>query len=334
MSFKLVEAHPRLSLTDVPPCRPVSSLLEDARRGLLEPPRSLPPKYFYDERGSDLFDQICLTDEYYPTRTEGALLASYGQQIIDVTQPDHIIELGSGTCRKTRHLLDAWGEGNQEVVFWPFDVCGPMLAETSLQLAHEYDWLAINALVGDYSAGLAKLPNPEGRRLYLFLGGTIGNFQPDCAVDFLHDVASHMRPGDYFLLGADRVKSPEVLEAAYNDATGVTAAFNLNLLNVLNRDLEADFDPRRFSHRAVFNSDESRIEMHLVAEEDHPVTLGELDTTIQFSAGEHMLTEISRKFTADALESLLSSAGMRIVQHYEPQNNYFSLVLAERQAAN
>ena len=322
------QGHVRLSCRDVRPARILPGLAEDVQRGLLEPPRSLPPKYFYDERGSQLFDAICDTPEYYVTRTEDALLLECAGELISGLRPSHIIEFGSGTSRKTRHLFDQCASTGNAAVYWPFDVCEEMLLCSGRNLLHHYDWLRVNALVGDYSAGLRHLPRPGGDCLYLFLGGTIGNFMPAEALAFLREVRSGMGPGDRLLLGADRVKAPEILHAAYNDRAGITAAFNLNLLRVLNRELGGDFDPTAFEHEAVYNRVASRIEMYLVSSRDQSVELARLGRVLALAAGERILTEISRKFTPDSLTEMLTAAGFAVERHFQPDNGFFSLMLA------
>jgi L-histidine N-alpha-methyltransferase len=316
---------PQVSCQPVAPARAVPSLLDDARAGLLCAPRSLPPKYFYDDRGSRLFDRICDTPEYYPTRTEASLLGAHADEIMRLARPDHILEFGSGTSRKTRHLLDV----QSALHYWPFDVCEPMLCEAGEALIDAYPGLRVTPLLGDYNAGLAQLPSPEGRRLFVFLGGTIGNFEHRHAHDFLAELRAHMRPGDALLLGADRIKDPARLHAAYNDAQGVTAEFNLNLLRVLNRELGADFRIEAFAHEARFEAERGRIEMYLVSLEDQRVRLPALDAHIDLGAGERILTEISRKFTMQGLEALLEEAGLAARRHFEPADGAFSLVLAE-----
>lgn len=318
----------RLSCRAVRPARILPGLAEDVGQGLLEPPRSLPPKYFYDERGSRLFDAICDTPEYYVTRTEDALLMECAGELIDGLRPAHIIEFGSGASRKTRHLFDRCASAGNAAVYWPFDVCEEMLLNSGRHLLHHYDWLRVNALVGDYLAGLRHLPRPGGACLYLFLGGTIGNFMPAEALAFLREVRAGMRPGDRLLLGADRVKAPEILHAAYNDLAGITAEFNLNLLRVLNRELEADFDPGAFAHEAVYNPDARRIEMYLVSRRDQSVGLARLGRVLELAAGERILTEISRKFTPDSLTDMLTAAGFAVERHFQPDNGFFSLMLA------
>ena len=318
----------RFSCLAVPASRRVPSLEEDVRDGLLEPPRTLPPKYFYDDRGSRLFDRICDTPEYYPTRTEAALLAENAGALMALAAPDALVEFGSGTSRKTRHLLEACEVAQRAPDYWPFDVCEEMLREAGQELMDEYSWLQVRALVGDYLAGLEHLPLPGGRRCFVFLGGTIGNFEPTQARWFLGQLRAHMRPGDSLILGADRVKDPRVLHSAYNDAEGITAEFNLNVLRVLNRELAADFDPGAFTHRADYNERLAQIEMYLVAEDEQRVAFGELDAQLHIRPGEKILTEISRKFTPEGLEALLAEAGLAVEAHFEPDNAFFSLVYA------
>lgn len=314
----------------VSPSRRAKTLAEDVIEGLLEPPRALPSKYFYDARGSELFDRICDTAEYYPTRVEDALLARYAVDIIRRLRPRHILELGSGTSRKTRHLLSACG-GRQGMTYWPFDVCQAVLEQTSDHLANEYPWVEINPLLGDYSTGLDHLPAPCGGCLYVFLGGTLGNFEESEAIVLLTELMVHMKSKDRLLLGIDRVKSGHIIQAAYDDTDGVTAEFNRNVLHVLNRELGGDFKPGSFAHRAVYNEVEARIEMYLVADTVQQVSLEALDVVLRFDVGECLLTEISRKFTLDSAARLLACAGLVIERHYTPDNQYFSLLVVAPQ---
>lgn len=318
----------RLNCQKVLPARVVPSLLEDVKKGLLQEPRCLPAKYFYDEQGSQLFDKICDTQEYYPTRTEDALLQQVADDIIKHCQPEHLVELGSGTSRKTRRLFDACEKQGYQVKYWPFDVCEEIVKQASASLVDEYHWLKVNGLVGDYNAGLQHLPDFSGRSLYVFLGSTIGNFDHEDGVAFLTELRQSMSDDDMLLLGVDRIKDVDVLNAAYNDKDGVTAAFNLNMLNVLNREVGADFDLNKFKHHAFFNHEESRIEMHLIATEQQTVKLQALEAEIQFEEGDSILTEISRKFTHTSLHKLLKEAGFVLSKHFSSDNNYFSLVLA------
>jgi len=318
----------RIDCLTVLPSRDIPDVIEDASAGLIETPRTMSPKYFYDERGSQLFDAICDTPEYYPTRTEENLLRRHARKIIALVQPDHIIEFGSGTSRKTRYLLDACQEAGRNVTYWPFDVCEPVLRESGMALLNDYAGLTVRPLVGDYHGGLDQMPLPQGSCLYLFLGGTIGNFEPESANLFLAEVSSRMYSGDAFLMGADRVKHPDILHAAYNDASGITADFNMNLLHVLNRELDADFDIDGFRHRAVYNAHRERIEMYLVSDGIQHVRLGALDCEIQLDSGEEIMTEISRKFTQDSLLSLLVESGFSLRHHFEAEDQLYSLVLA------
>ena len=311
------------------PTRIVPSLSEDVARGLFGAPRTLPPKYFYDERGSLLFDRICDVPEYYPTRTESALLQRIAREVIETARPERIVELGSGTSRKTRHLFDACAELECHPAYAPVDVCDEVLVASGEALSEDYPWLDVRPFVGDYTAGLGNLPRRATRDLVVFLGGTIGNFTREQATDFLRELRAMLAPGDTLLLGADRVKEPDVLHAAYNDDAGLTAEFNLNLLRVLNRELGADFDLAAFEHYALFNPLESRIEMHLIAMRDQTVTFEGLHDSLHLREGENILTEISRKFTRAQLESMLEDAGLRVVRHYESDAHKFSLVLAE-----
>lgn len=316
----------------VRPARAIPSLVEDVREGLLNSPRSLPPKYFYDDKGSRLFDAICDTEEYYPTRIEDALLKRSAMDIIASLQPRHVIELGSGTARKTRRLLDACEEQLCHATYWPFDVCESMVQGSAEALMDEYDWLRVRGLVGDYHAGFEHFPDLDGRSLFVFLGSTIGNLEHAEAVKFLRELRGVMGAGDSLLMGADRVKDADVLYAAYNDNEGLTAEFNLNVLHVLNREVDADFEVNAFEHKAIFNREDSRIEMHLVSKCDQMVKLTAMEETIIFRRGESILTEISRKFTPASLEALLAEAGFRIDRHYEAENGFFSLLLASPQS--
>lgn len=317
------------SCRHVIPSEHVQTLLEDARAGLLNEPRSLPPKYFYDAAGSELFDRICDTKEYYPTRTESALLQRYALPVIEKARPEYIIELGSGTSRKTRYLFDACTAMGEQPEYWPMDVCEPLLIETAQSLTADYSWLTVNALVGDYHGGFEHFPKATGDSLYVFLGGTIGNFGRKQAVDLLTGVRDLMAGNDKLLLGFDRVKETKALEAAYNDAQGVTAAFNLNLLRVLNAGLDADFDIDAFRHQAIYNPIDARIEMYLVAKSQQWVELAALDENLFIGKGERILTEISRKFTPETIESLLQESGFHLASHFEAEQPAYSLVLAE-----
>lgn len=314
----------------IQPVRRIPSLSDDVRRYLLRPAPSLPPKYFYDERGSLLFDRICDTKEYYPTRTETRLLEASATDIIQRARPDHLFELGSGTSRKTRVLFRACREARLAPAYWPLDVSEEILQQTAAELRVAYPWLAVNVLVGDYSGGLGNLPAMPGTVLCLFLGGTIGNFSEVEAKAFLGDLAARLDDDDRLLVGFDRVKEASVLEAAYNDAEGLTAEFNRNMLDVLNRELGADFDPAAFDHQAVYNAERARIEMYLVARRAVRAHFPGLGETLSLAPGERILTEISRKFTRDSLEGLLEAGGFRLEARYDAPDEWYSLALARK----
>lgn len=317
-----------MECTQVAPTRPVSTLSEDVETGLFANPRTLPPKYFYDEHGSLLFDRICDAPEYYPTRTESALLEQVAGDVISNVQPECILELGSGTSRKTRHLFDACEDKDCRPHYRPFDVCDEILVSSGEALQNDYEWLDVEPMVGDYTAGLGNLPRYAGATLVVFLGGTVGNFTPVERRDFLAELRATMSPGDTLLLGADRVKEPEVLHAAYNDSAGITAEFNLNVLRVMNRELGSNFELESFEHYAHFNPLESRIEMHLIAMRDQEVRFDGIDDALDFREGDNILTEVSTKFTRREAEGMLSEAGFVVDRHYESDVRKFSLLLA------
>jgi L-histidine Nalpha-methyltransferase len=302
-------------------------LARDVARGLREHPKSLPPKYFYDDRGSALFDTICDLPEYYLTRTGYALLQAHADDIVAVSRPDEIVELGSGTSRSTRILLSALARTATRVRYLPFDVSAGTLRRTASDLLDDYPELTVHAMVGDYEHDLERLP-PGGQRLVLFLGSTIGNFAPAATAEFLGRLRRQLTPGEHLLLGVDLVKPVEVLEAAYNDSAGVTAEFNRNVLHVINRQLDADFQPERFEHVAFFNHRRSQIEMHLRARTEHAVSIPALDMTVRFAPGETIHTEISRKFTHRDVVRTLAGAEFELIRWYTPANNFFALALA------
>ena len=312
----------------VRPTKSVPSLIDDVASGLFSARKQLPPKYFYDERGSALFDQICDEPEYYPTRTEDALLKRSAMDIISRVAPTQILEFGSGMSRKIRHLFDACSALECFPTYRPFDLCDEVLIKSGHELSRSFDWLDVAPLSGDYTAGLGNLPIGNERNLLMFLGGTIGNFTEDQGIAFLREIRALMGQTDRLLLGADRVKNPDILHAAYNDVAGITAEFNLNLLDVLNRELDANFDRSNFEHYAFYNPQLSQIEMYLVCMREQDVWIEALQRSLTFNEGDAIRTEISRKFTAESLEKLLRCAGFEIQSHYEASSLPFSLVLA------
>lgn len=303
----------------------------DVVAGLSAPHKTLPCKYFYDARGSELFEKICATPEYYPTRTERAILEAHAKEIAESTGAVEIVELGSGSARKTRVLLEAYSARGPEVHFAPIDVSGSMLEESSRKLVARYDDLIIRGIAGTYEDALAALhPAPEPQRMFLFLGSTVGNFTEGQRGRFLKRIREAMEPGDWFLLGFDRVKDRAVLEAAYNDAQGYTAAFNLNMLTHLNARFHGDFAVPQFRHRAFFNERASRIEMHLVSVDAQRARLRDLDFEAAFEDGETIHTEISRKFEPDALAAELSGLGFARAHDWSDPRGWFSLMLLKR----
>jgi L-histidine Nalpha-methyltransferase len=305
----------------------LEALRADVRSGLTAPRKSLPPKYFYDERGSELFDQITRLPEYYLTRAEASILAERSAEIAELSQCQSLVELGSGTSAKTRLLLGALLDGGTLREFMPFDVDPTVLADASAALAAEYPALKIRPFVGDFEQDLAAIPG-GGRRTIAFLGSTIGNLDPPARASFLKQVGAALGPGDTFLLGTDLVKDVTRLLRAYDDAAGVTAEFNRNVLRVVNRDLGGDFAVEEFQHIAIWDDVNDWIEMRLRSERDQRVTIRDLGLPVSFAAGEDLRTEISAKFRPDKLEEELTAAGLQTIRFWTDLNNDFGLTLA------
>ena len=287
------------------------ALEADVRAGLTASPKTLPPKWFYDARGSVLFDEITRLPDYYPTRCEREVLAERSAEIAELTAADTLVELGSGTSEKTRLLLDALRDAGTLRRFVPFDVDESVLTMASKQVVQEYPGVEVHAVVGDFERHLSELPK-GGRRLIAFLGGTIGNLRPDQRAILLGALAASMAPGDALLLGTDIVKDPARLVAAYDDATGVTADFNRNVLRVLNRELDGDADIEAFRHVALWDAEHEWIEMRLQAESAQTVHLAALDLTLEFAAGEQLHTEISSKFRPEGVRREVAAAGLEL----------------------
>ncbi|MBG6095644.1 L-histidine N(alpha)-methyltransferase [Nocardioides luteus] len=305
------------------------SLAEDARTGLSASPKWLPPKYFYDQRGSELFEEITRLPEYYPTRTERAMLTEHARDIAEASDAEVLLELGSGSSEKTRLLLDALERTGRLTTYVPVDVSASALTQAMDALAEERPGLVLEGVVADFDQHLGQLPTP-GRRLIALLGSTLGNYDRPGREQFLGSVAAAMQPGEGLLLGLDLVKDPGQLVAAYDDAAGVTAEFNLNALRVLNRSLGADFDPDDFRHLARWNTEEERIEMRLVAQESARVELSELDLVIKFDEGEELLTELSCKFRRNSIADELEAAGFHDLRWWTDPDEAYALVLAKR----
>ncbi len=299
----------------------------DAIEGLQGRPKSIPPVWFYDERGSRLFEDITQLPEYYPTRAERALLEAHAPDIAELSKADTLVELGAGACDKTRILLTAMQEAGTLSRYVPFDVSDDFLRDVAATLAEEYHQLDIHVVIGDFHRHLDEIPS-DGRRMIAFLGGTIGNLDPAQRVRFLSQLRATMSDGDSLLIGTDLVKDRSRLVAAYDDAAGVTAEFNRNVLRVLNEQLGGDFDPDRFRHVALWNEDEQWIEMRLRAEEATEVTLTGADIVVQFDEGEDLLTEISAKFTPQRVERELRDAGFVVDGMWGADDGEFLLTLA------
>jgi L-histidine N-alpha-methyltransferase len=304
-----------------------TALRRDVRDGLTQTPKSLPPKWFYDSVGSDLFDQITRLPEYYPTRAEAEILRARAAEIARVSGADTLVELGSGTSEKTRILLDALHDGGALQRFIPFDVDSSVLVAASAAIENEYPGIEIDAVCGDFEEHLGKIPQ-VGRRLVIFLGSTIGNLTTEPRAEFLAALSDSLQPGDTLLLGTDLVKDTDRLVAAYDDADGVTARFNKNVLAVVNRELDADFDLSAFEHVARWNADEERIEMWLLASTPQRVHVGALELTVDFTAGEEMLTEVSCKFRPERVGAELEAAGLRRTQWWTDAAGDFGLSLS------
>ncbi|MER6173803.1 L-histidine N(alpha)-methyltransferase [Streptosporangium sp. NPDC001681] len=303
------------------------ALEHDVRTGLTSTPKWLPPKWFYDEAGSELFSRITRLPEYYPTRRELAILRRHALDIATRSGADTLVELGSGTSEKTVLLLDALSATGTLRVYTPVDVDGATLGDAARWLAWRYRGLTVRAICADFEAHLALLPR-TGRRLVAFLGGTVGNLAPAAREVFLKELRATLRPGDTFLLGADLVKDIDRLVAAYDDVSGVTAAFNRNVLHVINRELGADFDPDAFEHVALYDARHEWIEMRLRASRAMRVRIPDLGLRVSFVAGEEMRTEISAKFRPEGLRQELVTAGFGMIGHYTDPTGDFSLVLA------
>ena len=304
-----------------------TALRNDVVTGLRKTPKTLPPKWFYDAVGSDLFDQITRLPEYYPTRAEAQILREQSAAIAAHSGADTLVELGSGTSEKTRMLLSALRDNGTLRRFVPFDVDAGVLESAGESLQQDYPELEIDAVCGDFEEHLAKIPG-GGRRLFVFLGSTIGNLTATPRAEFLAALADVLEPGDALLLGTDLVKDADRLVRAYDDSAGVTARFNRNVLAVINRELDADFDLDAFSHVARWNAGEERIEMWLRAEAPQRVHIRALDLSVEFGAGEEMLTEVSCKFRPDAVAAELDAAGLRRTHWWTDPAGDFGLSLA------
>ncbi|MEU3934830.1 L-histidine N(alpha)-methyltransferase [Streptomyces sp. NPDC029044] len=301
-----------------------AALRADVHRGLTGRPKTLPPKWFYDAHGSDLFEQITELPEYYPTRAEREILLARAGDVAAATGARTLVELGSGSSEKTRHLIDALPDLHTYV---PVDVSGSALSQAGQALAAERPGLDVHALIADFTAELT-LPDTPGPRLVAFLGGTIGNLLPAERAAFLASVRALLAPGDALLLGTDLVKDEEVLVRAYDDAAGVTAAFNKNVLTVINRELGADFEPAAFDHVALWDPGHEWIEMRLRSRTAQTVKVPALGLAVDFAAGEEMRTEVSAKFRQEGVRAELSAAGLELAHWWTDDAGRFALSLS------
>ncbi|MEU6234812.1 L-histidine N(alpha)-methyltransferase [Kitasatospora sp. NPDC047058] len=305
-----------------------TALRHDVQHGLTSEPKWLPPKWFYDARGSELFEEITRLPEYYPTRAERAILTARAGEIAAATRARTLVELGSGSSEKTRLLLDALRDLGTLESYVPVDVSESALAAAGKALSEEYPGLAVHGVLADFTTG-PGLPPGGGPRLVAFLGGTLGNLLPAERAAFLRRLRAALGPDDFLLLGTDLVKDPDVLVAAYDDAAGVTAEFNRNVLNVLNRELSADFDPDAFEHVALWDAEQEWIEMRLRSLRAQTVKIPALDLPVHFDAGEELRTEVSAKFRRERVAEELTAARLRLAHWWTDDEGRFGLSLAE-----
>ena len=302
-------------------------MADEVHDGLTSRPRQLPSKYFYDERGSRLFERITELPEYYLTRAEQALLDRSAADVARIIRPRELVELGAGSAKKTRTLIEAGLRAGTLRRYVPVEVSQAIAERTAHDVSRSYPELEVHAVVGDFEQHLGKVPH-GGRRLVALLGSTIGNFTEQDAVDFLRKTTHLMSGGDALLLGTDLVKDEAVLEAAYNDSQGVTAKFNANILNVVNRHLGGDFDPDGFEHVAYFNPDKSRVESYLRARSEQAVRLDKIDLDVQFDRGEMISTEVSCKYTRRSVEQILARAGLTVEHWFADSDRGYALSLS------
>jgi L-histidine N-alpha-methyltransferase len=304
-------------------------LAGDARAGLANRPRTLPSKYFYDERGSHLFEMITRLPEYYLTRSETEILEREAGHLVEAVQPRILVEFGSGAARKTRILLDAMSRRGLLDGYGPVDVSADASRQAANTLIRDYPEIMVEGVIGDFERP-RDLPFAGRPRLFVFLGSTIGNLESAQATLFLRSIRGEMTAADAFLIGFDLVKDVAILERAYNDDAGVTAMFNLNVLRVLNRELGGTFDLEAFRHRAVWNEAESRIEMYLVSMLDQRVRVPSIGLDVELDEGETIRTELCHKYTAESARLLLEAAGYAVESWCTDASGYFALALVRR----
>jgi len=325
---EIISDH-RLLIKGSEPDDLVSQFAKDVREGLSSEPKWLHCRYFYDERGSQLFEEICELPEYYLTRTEQKILQKCAAEMVGCPKKEiSLVELGSGSSRKTAFLLEALLERQGHVNYFPIDISKSMLVESSKRILNEYPNLRITGLVSEYEEGIRQIGNEvDGQKLVIFLGSNIGNFGPKEAVEFLNRIRSCLDADDRLLIGTDMEKDPAIIEPAYDDAQGVTAQFNLNILKRINDELGGSFDLEHFSHRSFYNSDESRIEMYICSNRDQAVTIAALNNTFRFVEGEMFHTENSYKFSAGLIDDLCRQSGFAVANCWQDDRRYFALNL-------
>jgi L-histidine N-alpha-methyltransferase len=306
-------------------------LADDVLDGLTRPFKELPPKHFYDARGSELFERICELPEYYPTRTERQILEENADEIVEETGAAELVELGSGSADKARILLDAMERAGTLRRYVPLDVSQQALETAARELVAVYEGLQVNGVIGDFERHLGSVPEADGEpRLVALLGGTIGNFPPGTRRRVLREIGRLLGPDDRLLLGTDLVKDPAVIEAAYDDSAGITAEFNRNVLRVINRELDADFLPEAFDHIAFFDGRNEWIEMRLRARRAHTVLIAALGLRVEFALGEELRTEISAKFTRRRVETDFRAAGLELERWYTDAEDLFAVSVGAR----
>lgn len=306
----------------------LESMARDVYTGLTAEPKYLPSKYFYDSRGSRLFELITQLPEYYLTSAECGLLSGTAASLVRELKPRELVELGAGSPDKIRLLLDSLGKVAFRIRYMPFDVDPKAVVSTAEALLDDYPFLSVRGVVGDFERHLDKIPAPKGRRLVLFLGSTIGNLGREEQHSLLAKVRCMLEPGGFLLLGVDLVKEGAMLESAYNDTNEVTAEFNRNVLRVINRRLGANFKPESFHHQAFYNQEDSRIEMHLVSDSSQIVYIQKLGLYVYFRPGETIWTENSYKYTKRSTATTLETGGLRLESWYTDEENLFGLALA------
>jgi dimethylhistidine N-methyltransferase len=300
---------------------------KDVAYGLTRKEKFIPSKYFYDKTGSELFDKICDLPEYYLTRKELEILDAAKQELSECLDGDYsVVELGSGSAVKTRHLFEVLCKSQEKINYYPIDISS-IVKESSQRLQDEFDNLQITGIVDQYENGLDLVKDVAGKKIIVFFGSSIGNFDQKSAQDFLRKVRNSMKPGDLFLLGLDLVKGKKILEAAYNDSEGVTRDFNLNLLRRINYDLRGDLDYTNFEHVAFYNSKEKRIEMHIRSKTRQQISIRDIDLFVELEKGEIIRTEYSHKYTIQQIRKMAKRAELTPVRIWQDEQNYFALVL-------